>query len=1133
MNNSYKTNTFYLDIILLITIFSINAFSQGPLSDGSIYKLKVNKTGIYKIDNAVFTELGIDVSNLSPEDIAIYGFGYGMLPQPNNKARPSSLTEISIKFVGEDNNKISSSDIFIFYGEGPNALVIDSVNHFISTEFNLYDEANYYFLKIGGQNSKNRVVIENRTPSTPQSFSSLIEVVHHEKDLITALSEPSGRYWFGEDLTTESSQAIVIDFNPINTSTEMMIKCGVMAKSRAESTFSVSLLGTERGEVVVRGARDFNSYRYGRQGYMENNLFKPFTINDIGDNLNLDVSYSKPQSDSEGYIDYFTINTKRNIATYKNNFVYHEILPSNVDGATISINTVFEYLWDVSDPLNITSLNISNNKITTIRKQQLTSIAAFNIDDLISPELVGNLSNQNIRDLQTPNLLIISYGEYLNQANKLAQHRSTTNSIDVRVVDVEQIYNEYSSGRQDISAIRDFIRTLYTNNSQKLKNVLLFGQGSYDYKGIKQEGGSKVAIYESRDVLQRTKTYSSDDYIGFLDENEGFWAEDIDGSVENYDLEIGIGRLPARTLEDAEILVDRIINYDTLSTNLDSWKKRVLFVADDGDTNTHQGDANDLATYVEETFSDFDSKRVYIDNYPKESTPSGALSPESNESINNWVNNEGVLIVNYSGHGSITNWAEEAILTVDMINNFSNYTKLPLFLTATCEFGRYDNPAIMSSAERLLFNPKGGAISLLTTTRPVYASSNFKINKAFYDYVFLKDQNNNYSSLGQVMMRTKNNSLSGVNNRNFALLGDPSMMLDLSTREINLTTLNHNQYTSTDTIKALDSVLLEGEVTINGVKDKNFNGNIYLTLYEKVTESSTRGNDGSVTVFNYLERKYQLFRGVVSVIEGDFAFDFVVPKDIRYAYGTAKLSFYANNTSFDAIGSDVDIIIGGTSSNPVTETVPPEIKMYFNGDSSASTIPPDSYLYAEFFDESGINISGIGTGHDIKLSMDNGSEEWILNEFLMPKEGVENTYSLVFPLNDLEEGEHSFTIEVWDVLNNRAEKTINVIVSPISELEITDLVAFPNPIDENMDLRFSNNVVGQDITVTSNIIAMNGNTVLSTVNEFENVEEITTLQYKGLRSHYGLISGMYVVQLIIECHSLNLSTFKTTRIVLF
>ncbi|MBB6462054.1 type IX secretion system sortase PorU [Flammeovirga kamogawensis] len=1116
-----------------MVIFSLNVNAQGPLSNGTIYKLKVNKTGLYKIDNSVFTSLGIDVSNLSPDDIAIYGFGYGMLPQPNNAPRPSSLTEISIKFVGNDNNKISSSDFFIFYGEGPHSLVVDSVNHFISTEFNLYDESNYYFLKIGGENNKNRVINENRIPSSPQSLSSLIEVVHHEKDLITALSEPSGRYWFGEDLTSETSQTISIDFNPINTSSEMIVKCGVMSKSRAESTFSVSISGSQRGEVVVRGAKDFNSYRYGRQGYMQSNLFTPFTINNIGDNLNLDISYSKPQSDSEGYIDYFTFNTKRSISTYQENFIYHEIYSLNTDGASISINSTFDYVWDVSDPINITSLNVSNNKITTIRKQKRLSIAAFNVSDLLLPEPIESISNQNIRELQVPNLLIIYYGEYLDQAKKLAQHRATLNSIDVQVVDVQEVYNEYSSGRQDITALRDFIRTLYQKNIQKLKNVLLFGQGSYDYKGIKQEGGSKVAIYESRDVLQRTKTYSSDDYIGFLDENEGYWAEEIDGSVENYDLEIGIGRLPARTLEDAEILVDRIINYDTLSTNLDSWKKRVLFVADDGDTNTHQGDANDLATYVEETFSDFDSKRVYIDNYPKESTPSGAISPESNESINDWVNDKGVLIVNYSGHGSITNWAEESILTVDMINNFTNYAKLPLFLTATCEFGRYDNPAIMSSAERLLFNSKGGAISLLTTTRPVYASSNFKINKAFYDYVFLKDQDNNYPSLGEVMMRTKNNSLSGVNNRNFALLGDPSMKLNFSQREINITTLNNQQYTTSDTIKALDHVLLQGEITINGVKDKEFNGDIYLTLFEKSTESSTRGNDGSETVFNYSERKYQLFRGVVSVIKGDFIFDFVVPKDIRYAYGTAKLSFYANNPLTDAVGSDVDIIIGGTSSNPVEDNVAPDINMYFNGDSNVRTIPPDSYLYAEFFDESGINISGIGAGHDIKLSMDGGIEEWILNDYLMPKEGLENTYSLVFPINDLEEGEHSFTLEVWDVLNNRAEKKINVIVSPISELQITELIAYPNPVDEDVDIRFSNNVLGQDIVVTSNIIAMNGNTVLTTVNEFNNVEEVTTLEYKDLRSQYGLISGMYVVQLIIECHSLNLSTFKTTRIVLF
>lgn len=1121
-------------LLLLVSIAVLHlglntGFSQtGPLGSGDIYKLKVDKDGIYKIDKMFFEELGISIENLDPNSVSLFGFGYGMLPQKNSEGRPNVLLEVPLKFIGESNSSFSNSNYFLFYGEGPNKVLYDSINNFFSYELNLYDINNNYFLKIGTQRNNN-IEIEINSPTNPISYSTLKQVHHHELENEMALSEPTGRFWFGENISLDNTVTIPLNIN--SGSSSIVLKAGVMAKSREESVFTFKVDGNNVGAIPVAAANDFNNYRYGRQGYMENQLFPKKNILSTS-TLDISISYDKPQSDSEGYIDFLTLNTESVINKNKTNLIYYGRINDNYNGAQITTTDRFDYVWDITDPSLIKEINQTFNAIEVNKKKNYFSIICFDNSDFSYPEIVGKIENQDIRNINVPDLLIVTAPEYLSEAQRLASHRKSYNGISVEVVDVNKVYNEFSSGRQDITAIRDFARLLYLKN-KKLKYLLLFGQGSYDYKGIKFPNESQVPIYESREVLHRTKSFSSDDYYGFFDEDEGFWGEGIDESIGNDNLDIGIGRLPSRNLEHATSMINKLISYDTISSNNSGWQKNILFVADDGDGNTHQRDANRLGVYVEETYTDFNSQRLFIDNNPKISTPSGAKSPDTNESLVNWVDNEGVLIVNYSGHGSITNWANEAILTTQMINDFTNSKQLSLFFTATCEFGRYDNPSITSGAERLLFNPNGGSVSLLTTTRPVYASSNFKINEAFYEAIFLRNSSGNYQPIGDVFRITKNNSISGVNNRNFALLGDPSMKLKIPAKDIILTKINDISISKLDTIRALDKIKITGEIRGGGIIENDFQGDIYLTLFEKQTESETRGNNGPETIFNYHERKYNLFRGVSDVENGVFEIEFVVPKDIRYAYDKSKFSFYAvENDQTDAIGSSTEIIVGGSSRNPVVDNTPPELQLDIYSENNTNIVYPDTYITATFSDESGINISGIGAGHDVRLILNDNDTSWVLNEYLMPIKGDKQEYAVVFPLKDLPEGENSLTLEAWDVLNNQSTETISFFVSKVSEIKITNLIAYPNPVENDLEIRFTHNLLSQDLIIKSNIISMNGNIVATNDFEIQQSESEILLTYDGLRSNYHLISGVYVVQIIINCPTLGIKTYQTIRIVL-
>ncbi|NME66430.1 type IX secretion system sortase PorU [Flammeovirga aprica] len=1120
----------YFLLIIFTNVLTTSVFAQsGPLSTGQIFKLKIDKNGVYKIDKSLLDELGVSTSGLNTNNIAVFGFGNGMLPQENAQERPSSLTEVPLLFVGGNAESFQDSDYFLFYAEGADKVYYNSENQFIDYELNLYDVANYYFLRVGVPRTKN-IGTENASIQNPDVFTSLIQVYHHESEEVTALSEPSGRFWFGENLSSTNTATVNINVNP--STNALRLKAGVMAKSRAESTFSYQVNGTDFGSFNVRSASDFNNYRYGRQGYMESNLFAEKSINISSSSLAVSVNFSKPQSDSEGYIDYLTFNAKSSVSKDKENLIYHGVFSENSDGGDLSTSLSFDYVWDITDPSNVKRISKQSNKYTVSKTKDYFSLLFFDAGDILKPSYVGTVPNQDLRSLPVPDLLLITSSAYSSYANSLASHRTAYSGIDVKVINVETVYNEFSSGRQDVSAVRDFARHLYLKDN-KLKYILLFGQCSYDYKGIRQEGKSQVPIYESRDVLKRTTTFSSDDYFGFMDENEGFWGEEVDGKIDNYDMEVGVGRLPARTADEAEILVNKIIHYDTLKLNTTGWKKNILFVADDGDSNTHQGDANDLAVYVEETCPNFVSQRLFIDNQPKISTPSGARSPETNDLLSSWIDNDGVLIVNYSGHGSITHWAEESIFTPSMVSALKNPDQTPLFFTATCEFGRYDNPAIMSGAERLLFKETGGSIALMTTTRPVYASSNFTINEAFYKAVFKKDENNNYRALGEVFRETKNNSLRGVNNRNFALLSDPSMQLNIPNIEASITSINDEEFTGNYTLKALDKVKIGGEIKSGGVRDTSFNGDIFVTLFEKSTESETRGNNGAETIFKYNERKYQLFRGVADVVNGEYQIEFVIPKDIRYAFDAAKFHLYAvNNSNTEALGSNVEVMLGGTSDNPIVDTTPPVIDLSIYSEKNNNVVYPDTYITTQISDDFGLNISGIGAGHDVKLILNGEDSSWVLNDYLVPVKGEKATYSLVFPLKNLPEGENSLTLEAWDVANNRSEQTISFFVSPVSEITISNFTLFPNPAVNDVDIRFSHNLLGQDLEIKSNIISMNGNIVASNDFSIENSESEILLTYQGLKTNYNLVGGIYVVQLIIDCPALGIKTYQTARIVL-
>ena len=737
-------------------------------------------------------------------------------------------------------------------------------------------------------------------------------------------------------------------------------------------------------------------------------------------------------------------------------------------------------IWDVTDAYAPKEQQFENSGVAQfgVATSDLKEFVVFDSNYLI-PEFFSKVKNQNLHGFAVPNMLIVTHEDFRNHAERLADFRETNDGMMVKVVNIQEVYNEFSSGAQDITAIRDFVKYLYDQNPSQLKYLLLFGDCSYDYKNIKENNTNRIPIYEARNSLDPVKTFSSDDYYAFLDADEGEWLED---PADRDSLNIGVGRLPVNTAEEAKAVIDKIIHYATSKRTLGNWRNEVYLLADDiSQTETdfiHLKDAEKLASEIETNDNAFNTNKLYLESYEQEITPSTEEAPLFIEALSREID-KGGLIFNYSGHGGEAKLADEGILDIAMIRSLENYDRLPLFVTATCEFGRYDDPAMKSGAEELLLNDMGGSTALVTTTRPVYQSSNLVLNKAFYRAVFLK-KNGRYPRLGDIIMATKNNSIAGINNRNFSLLGDPSLRLNYPTERVKITRINgHDVDDGVDTLRALSKVVLTGEMWDgNDHKLINYNGIVEVTVFDKKSTEETVERKGRQ--YSYEVRKSLIFKGNATVNDGDFDMEFVIPKNISYQYETGKISLYAQNEDnlLDGNGATTDVIIGGTEKNVTPDNNRPTIKLYMEDSTfiSGGYVQSNTLLLAKLFDENGMNISDNGLGQDIIATLD-GEKTFNVNAFYQTSLDNYQEGWVSFPISNLSEGKHTITLKAWDTFNNSGETSIDFVVTGDEKIIFGKVYNSPNPVRGSTIFHIEHNKAGEELAVSIQIFSMKGEMV--------------------------------------------------------
>ena len=1114
----------YIFLTLSYVLISVNLFGQynSVLSSGKWFKISTNKTGIYKLDYSSILSLGMGVNDLQISSIKLYGNGAGMLPKLNSDFRHNDLVENAINIYDSNNNGVfENGDYILFYGQSPHTWKYDAQSSLFKHETHLFSDAVNYFITTDSQYDGIRIEQKEALQNPTKTITSFNAFSFHELELENLIN--SGREWFGERFDSQNGQSFDFSFPNLEMTFPVSVKTSVAARSLNPSSFLVSVNSDPLQAISVQNIVTTYASEYA------NTSSKTSVYMASSSNLTIDIEYSSSDNGAFSWLNYIEVNAKRKLKMSGNYLLFRDAdsIENGVASFELSNANIGISVWDVTDPTSVVEMqtSINDNKLFfNDSVNELHEYIAFNSSAYLTPSILGEVTNQNLHNTSVDvEYVIVSHPNFLVPAERLADFHQEKDDISSIVVTPNQIYNEFSSGVQDVSAIRDFLRFLYKRPNSKLKYVLLFGDGSYDPKNRVTDNTNFIPTYQSLNSTHPIYSYVTDDYFGLLDDNEGEFNNDL--------VDIGIGRFPASSLSQANVLVDKVQRYYA-KESFGSWRNDIVFIADDGDAkdgNTHMWQADSLANIVADNYKNININKIYLDNYLQESTPGGPRSTSANNAINNRID-KGALLINYSGHGGPLGWTAERILELDQINAWDNGNNLPLFMTATCKFSYFDNPEQTSAGEYVLLNPIGGAIALLSTTRLVYSSPNYNLNTKFINNLFEKIDGK-FPRLGDVFKQTKVLSGTSLNNRNFTLLGDPALCLAYP--EYLVKTTN-----SLDTLKALGLVTIEGEITDQNGVLSTFDGTVYPTVYDKEIIRTTLGQE-SCTPMPYRDQNNIIYKGAASVVEGKFSFSFVVPKDIAYNYGAGKVSYYAvsdDQDPVDAGGSDEDFVIGGTAKDIAYDYDQAELDIYMNtrSFSDGGITDENPVLLADIFDFSGVNTVGNGIGHDITAILDgNTSVPYILNDFYEANKDDYTRGVINFPFYNLANGEHTLTLKVWDVFNNSAEATITFVVVDDNQFTISDYKTYPNPFSNSTDIYFQHNKPNQNLNVFMEIYSITGTLVKKHEESYiDNGYRIGPIKWDG-RDEYGgkLSAGIYIAKLGVSSSDGDF-TSKSIRIIL-
>ncbi|KGL64338.1 type IX secretion system sortase PorU [Polaribacter sp. Hel1_85] len=1125
-------------ILVLFFIFFIQIISSqvsnSVLSTGDWFKFSVDTTGVFKIDKNLLQEIGVSTKDLNPKKIHIYGNGGNLLPVLNSDYRYDDLQENAIYIEGENDGSFDNSDFILFYAKGPHDWVVNSASKTATHRQNIYSDEAYYFITVNNDDGKRIQQKEPVTTSAAIQIATFDDFTFYEKEEKSILKVGT-QWFFKSDFNIENTQSFKIPFPNAVTSENISVKVRGVSTSVSSSTMVVKVNGQD--------IYTFNYSGVSSGGLTKANpAEKNASIQNSSNAIDVSITYDNAGNPSaEAYLDFIEIIGKKNLIADGNQYSFRSFEQAITSGAVeyqIQNNANIFQVWDVSNPIaptNIINEDTGSNFTFKDDSGILKEYVLLNQNDYYVPKSIqnGKVVNQNLHALKDINYIVITNSELSSEAQRLADYHQSNSNFTTKVVILDEIYNEFSSGSKDITGVRDFLKHIYNTNSsveKKLKYVCFFGDSSYDYKDRVNGNNNIVPVKLSEASFNLASSWVTDDFFVMLEDNEGTMAS-------SHTIDVASSRIPVSTVTQAKDVVDKILNYYSKKA-IGDWRNTITLLADDIDDTGEEVIEQGVETIADEIKVNkpiFNVNKIYLDSYVQENSSGGERYPEVKSAITNAIE-KGTLVFDYFGHGGEDGFASERILEKPQIQSFNNLNTLPLLITVTCDFSRFDNPERTTAGELTLWNASGGAASMVTTTREVFISVGQRFNQQLIRV--LLEFNNEDLTIAESLMKTKNEF---SNTQKFFIyhFGDPAMKLAVPKPNIRITKMNGKDVTQPlDTLKALSKVSFEGVIVDSSdIVLNDFNGSLSTSVFDKPIDKTTLDNDGFGIKMTFDTQDSKLFRGKSTVENGNFKFDFIVPKDIKIAYGKGKLSFYAENGEIDKAGYNFDVVVGGIDSNAPYDTVGPEIKLYMNDESfiDGGNTNASPNLIAVLTDSSGINTSLTAVDHDIVGVLDGDTTNPIvLNDFYQTELNDFTKGKVNYRLRDLDVGPHTLKIKAWDTYNNSSEATLNFVVVSDAILNLENVLNYPNPFVNYTEFWFNHNKPNEPLEVQVQVFTVSGKLV-KTINQ--NV--ITTgnlarsITWNGLDDFGNKIGkGVYVYKLKVKSTTSNLVSEKYEKLVI-
>jgi hypothetical protein len=946
-----------------------------------------------------------------------------------------------------------------------------------------------------------------------------------------------GRKWFGDRFDVEIERTYEFAFPNLIQSEPIQLNISLGAISPLRSSFTVSINGQSTSSPINLSATRANNPSSGTQYSTQ--------VNSSTDEVTIQLTYNKNGNPgARGFLDYISLEARRDLIASEAQFKFKNRDATTLSGVgeyLIQNSSEVDQVWDITDPINpsfISNLNEANifsfksplgsaKEFQAVTSTYFSPSIEFGNEQVPRQNLKGSIFTNAQGQFQDIDYLIVTRSEFMSAANQLAQYRRDNDGLVVKTVTVEDIYEEFNSGKQDIGAIRNFVKYIYDNASSRanrIKFLGLIGDASVDYKNRLQGNTNIVPTYQSLGSFSTTiSSFMSDDFFVMMDPDEGQMKT---GEI----MDLAVGRILADTPQRANAMVDKIISSEQKESYA-QWRNNFVLISDDADDRNDYGlqvDLDNLGDEISANKPTVNVKKIHSDAFQQVTSAGGNRYPDVNAAITDAIE-VGAAVVNYFGHGGEDGLAQERIVTQTNTQDWRNSGRFNCFVTITCEFTKFDNPLRTTGGELTFWNEDGGAVSLVTTTRAISVFAGVQFNNVFAPFLFDFDDDDDYNeTIAQSVARAKQNiSINGK--RIVFFIGDPAMRLPLPKPRVQLSSINDipiGQFT--DTLQALGKYKFKGQIlNKNDQRLQDYNGNLSAIVFDKRIDRQTLGNDGArrngeLAVLDFTTLGENLFRGQASVVNGEFEFEFVLPRDTRLPVDRGRVSLYSSreNQLEEYSGFDTDILIGGLNEDAPEDNQGPHINLYMNDENFVNGGITDNqpFIFALLEDENGINTAG-GIGHDIIAILDGDeSNPIVLNEYYEAEQDDFTNGKVYYRLRDLEDGEHTLSFKAWDVYNNSQTQDIQFVVAGEDELKITRVLNYPNPFIDYTEFWFNHNRPFEPLEVMVQVFTVTGKLVW-TQNQIANTNGFLfrDLSWNG-QDDFGdkIGKGVYVYKLTVK-----------------